>query len=166
MRCCFRFRKLCRTFCFLKKLHFIFDDFQWLRKTMRLVNRSSKLTIPRARCFKPWSHRVSASASVLALMLVSMLENGYDTDAWCGSCRHRSMWPTTSVNADAPCDKTLRNSLTEILFKTRKKSLRIIFCILLSEPGMWTWIIRVSDTFWKRSWVNIDKTVSSRPTRR
>ena len=31
---------------------------------------------------KPWPHRASASTS--ALKLSSMLENEYNTDAWCG----------------------------------------------------------------------------------
>ena len=37
---------------------------------------------------KPWQHRASASTS--ALTLASMLENGYDTDAWCGLSTYRS----------------------------------------------------------------------------
>ena len=54
---------------------------------------------------KPWPHRVSASAS--ALMLPSILENGYDTDAWCGFYRYKSMLAITSVNADAQCGQGL-----------------------------------------------------------
>ena len=34
----------------------------------------------------------SASASVSALMPASILENGYDTDAWCEWYRYKSMW--------------------------------------------------------------------------
>ena len=52
----------------------------------------------------PWPHRVSASASVLALTLVSMLENGYDADDCCGLSRYKSMWAITSINADTDAD--------------------------------------------------------------
>ena len=57
-------------------------------------------------CLKPWPHRASASASVSALMLASMLANGYDTDAWCGLQWCKSMWAITSINVDADgrCD--------------------------------------------------------------
>ena len=55
---------------------------------------------------KPWPHR--ASSSVSALMLASMLENGYEADAWCGLYRYKSMWAITSVNADADADADSR----------------------------------------------------------
>ena len=55
---------------------------------------------------KPWPHRASVSASasastsVSALTLASMLENGYDVDAWCALSKYRSMTAITNVNAD------------------------------------------------------------------
>ena len=52
--------------------------------------------------FKPWPHQASASAS--ALMQASKLENGDDTDAWCGLNRYKSMWAITSVKADTDAD--------------------------------------------------------------
>ena len=60
---------------------------------------------------------VSATASVSALMLVSMLENGYDADAWCRLSGYKSMWTITSVNADVDgqCGWTL-----SLLFRNSK----------------------------------------------
>ena len=49
---------------------------------------------------KLWPHRVSESASALALTLVSMLEDGYNTDAWCGLYKYKLMWAITSINDD------------------------------------------------------------------
>ena len=58
---------------------------------------------------KPWPQRASASASasVSILMLPSMLENGYDTDAWCGLYRYKLMWAHT----DARCGQGLKETI-------------------------------------------------------
>ena len=45
---------------------------------------------------KHWLHQ----ASVSALTLASTFEKGYDTNAWCGLYRYKSMWAITSVNVE------------------------------------------------------------------
>ena len=49
-------------------------------------------------------------------MLVSMLVNGYDADAWCGLYRYKLMWAITSVKAYADTDAR------------RGQGLRVIHC--------------------------------------
>ena len=53
---------------------------------------------------KPWPHRLSVSAS--ALMLPSILENGYDADTWYGLYRYKSLC-SVAVAADAQCGQGL-----------------------------------------------------------
>ena len=44
-----------------------------------------------------------------------MLENGYDTDAWCGLYRHKLIWAIASINADADswCGQSLIYSIPD-----------------------------------------------------
>ena len=56
---------------------------------------------PKYEDLKPWPHRASVSVSASALMLAPMLESGYDTDAWCGLSRYKSMSAISNINADA-----------------------------------------------------------------
>ena len=69
---------------------------QW---TVR-CNRYIVFLINATKHVKPWPHRMPASASPLTP--ASMLENGYDTDSWCGLYRYK-LGAITSVKANDGC---------------------------------------------------------------